>query len=141
MTHEISPADAAFREAFESGRVLPAEFDHRSHVRLAYVYLAGQDPDTATASMRTALQAFLQHHGIAPAKYHETLTCAWVLAVRHFMERAPGTASADELIARHPELMDSRIMLSHYSASLLFSPEARADFVEPDASPIPRYST
>jgi len=139
MKHEVSSEDAEFREAFESGRVLPAEFGHRSHVRLAYVYLAGQDPDAATASMRSALQGFLQHHGIPPAKYHETLTRAWVLAVRHFMERAPETISADDLIARHPELLDSKIMLTHYSASLMFSPEARAQFVEPDLQAIPRH--
>ena len=141
MNHEVSSEDATFREAIESGRVLPAEFDHRAHVRLAYVYLVEQNPDAATASMRSALQAFLQRHGIASTKYHETLTRAWILAVRHFMERSPGMASAEALMACHQELLDSRIMLTHYSAAALFSAEARANFVEPDASPIPRYST
>jgi hypothetical protein len=139
MEHAVSPEDAAFRVAFETGQVPPAQFDHGAHVRLAYVYLVEQDPEAATARMRSALQAFLQHHGIAPTKYHETLTRAWILAVRHFMERSPGLVSAQDLIARHPELLDSKIMLTHYSASLLFSAEARAAFVEPDASPIPRY--
>jgi hypothetical protein len=141
MKHEVSSEDAAFREAFEAGRVPPAQFDHRAHIRLAYVYLVEQDPDAAAASMRSALQAFLQRQGIAPTKYHETLTRAWILAVRHFMERTRGTTSANLLIASHPELLDSKIMLTHYSASVLFSPEARAGFVEPDASPIPRYPT
>jgi hypothetical protein len=140
MSHQISSEDAAFRAAFESGGVRPEQFDHRAHVRLGYVYLVEHDPDAATACMRSALQGFLAHHGIAQTKYHETLTRAWILAVRHFMERSPGTASADDLIARHPELLDSKIMLTHYSASLLFSAEARGTFVEPDVSPIPRYS-
>jgi hypothetical protein len=139
MKPEVSSEDTAFRAAFESGRVPPAQFDHRAHVRLAYVYLVGQDPDAAAASMQSALQAFLQRHGIAANKYHETLTRAWILAVRHFMERSPGTDCAEDLVARHPELLNSRIMLTHYSASTLFSDEARAAFVEPDASPIPRY--
>jgi len=30
-------------------------------------------------------------------------------------------------------------MLTHYSAELLFSPEARAGFVEPNLDPIPRH--
>lgn len=55
------------------------------------------------------------------------------------MERSPGTASAETFIARNPDLLDSKIMLTHYSASLLFSAEARDAFVEPDTSPIPRY--
>jgi hypothetical protein len=140
MEHRLSPEDAAFREAFETGRVPPGQFDHRAHVRLAYVYLVEHDPEAAGARMRSALQAYLRHHGIAPAKYHETLTSAWILAVRHFMEQPSGAASAETFMAGHPELLDSKIMLTHYSASVLFSAEARASFVEPDTSPIPRYS-
>ena len=141
MKHLLSPEDVAFREAFEKGCVPPEQFDHRSHVRLAYVYLVEHDPEAAGARMRSALQAYLRHQGIAPAKYHETLTLAWILAVRHFMERSSGTASAEVFIAGNPELLDSKIMLSHYSASVLFSAEARTSFAEPDTSPIPRYST
>jgi hypothetical protein len=37
-------------------------------------------------------------------------------------------------------LLDSRIMLTHYSTELLFSDKARAKFVEPDLDPIPRYA-
>lgn len=40
-------------------------------------------------------------------------------------------------IERNPELLDSRIMLTHYSAEVLFSDEARARFVDPDIQPIP----
>lgn len=139
MTHELSPEDAAFRLAFEAGRLMPEQFDHRAHVRLAYVYLVEHDVEGAVARMRAALQAFLQHHRIPAAKYHETLTRAWTLAVRHFMARSPGASSADAFIAANPELLDSTIMLTHYSASVLFSTEARSAFLEPDASPIPRY--
>ena len=141
MKHKTSSEDAAFCQAFEMGDVAPAQFDHRAHVRLAYVYLVEHEPEVATARMASGLQAFLRHHGLPAAKYHETLTRAWVLAVRHFMERSPGTDSADALVARHPELLDSTIMLTHYSAAVLFSAEARGTFVEPDASPIPRYRT
>ncbi len=140
VNHQSSGEDRAFRAAFEAGQVAPASFDHRAHVRLAYVYLVDHDVDAATGLFRGALQRFLQHHGIAPEKYHETLTRAWTLAVRHFMARSPAMTSADAFIAHNPELLDTKIMLTHYSASLLFSPEARATFVEPDASPIQRYS-
>jgi hypothetical protein len=139
MTHELSSSDTDFRAAFEAGAIAPGAFDHRAHVRLAYVYLAGHDTAAATTQMRTALQAFIRQHGIPESKYHETLTRAWILAVRHFMKRTPAAASADAFIAANPELLDSKIMLTHYSTALLFSPEARAGFVEPDASPIPRY--
>lgn len=137
--HRLSADDLAFRDAFAAGEIAPADFDHRSHVRLAYVHLAGRETDEALASVREALRAFLRHHGIDPAKYHETLTTAWVLAVRHFLERTPESASADAFIDMNPALLDSKIMLSHYSAGLLFSDGARAAWVDPDLEEIPRY--
>jgi hypothetical protein len=139
MSHTLSPDDVRFRDDFEAGRITPAMFDHRSHIRLAYVYLAGRDTETALPMVRESLRRFLQHHGIPAGKYHETLTRAWVLAVRHFMEKTPAASSADEFIELNPVMLDSQIMLTHYSAGLLFSAEARAAFVEPDLDPIPRY--
>jgi hypothetical protein len=55
------------------------------------------------------------------------------------MKRTTHAGSSDEFIERNPVMLDSGIMLTHYSAGLLFSPEARAGFVEPDLDPIPRY--
>ncbi len=136
-THGLAEDDRRFRASFERGAIAPAAFDHRSHVRLAYAYLAELDDEAALERMRAALLAFLDHHAVPRAKFHETLTRAWMLAVRHFMNQS-STASADDLIARHPQLLDSRIMLTHYSAGLLFSPDARSAFVEPDLDPIPR---
>jgi hypothetical protein len=136
--HGITSGDRRFRDDFEAGAVPPADFGHRAHVRLAYTYLAESGVDDAAARMRAALLAYLAHHGIDAAKYHETMTRAWILAVRHFMQRSPGATGADAFIDANPALLDSRIMLTHYSAELLFSPEARARFVDPDLDPIPR---
>jgi hypothetical protein len=55
------------------------------------------------------------------------------------MHRSPEATSADDFIERNPLLLDSKIMLTHYSAGLLFSDAARAEFVEPDLDPIPRH--
>ena len=54
--------------------------------------------------------------------------------------RCPEASSADDFMARNPLLLDSKIMLTHYSADLLFSDQARAEFVEPDLDPIPRHA-
>src|SRR5262245_33361153 len=139
--HGLSQEDRRFREEVEACRLSPARFDHRAHVRLAYAYLADGDVETATERMRATLLAYLQHHGVPIAKYHETLTRAWILAVRHFMEISPAAASADAFIASDPRILDSKIMLTHYSAELLFSDEARAKFVEPNLEEIPRHET
>jgi hypothetical protein len=138
--HNLSKNDREFRAAFEAGAFAPADFSHRAHVRLAYVYIAESDATQALEPMRGALLTFLRHHGIPASKYHATLTRAWILAVDHFMHRSPGSTSADDFIARNPLLLDTRIMLTHYSAELLFSDQARAEFVEPNLDPIPRHA-
>lgn len=139
MNHRPDPDDLRFRQDFESGSLMPSDFGHREHVRLAYVSLADHDEATAHRLVRQALLTYLEHHGIEASMYHETMTRAWLLAVRHFMERSDETSSADDFIEMNPELLDSKIMLSHYSADLLFSERARAEFVEPDLDPIPRH--
>jgi hypothetical protein len=137
MNHQLSEADRTFREDFTLGRVTPAQFDHRAHVRLAYILLAEAEIDSAADRMRAELLAFIARNAVDPAKYHETITRAWILAVRHFMDRTSSSGSADEFIDANPILLDRKIMLTHYSAELLFSPDARARFVEPDLQRIP----
>jgi hypothetical protein len=137
--HGLSQEDRDFRSDFEACTVPPSSFTHEAHVRLAYVYLVEHDVEAAVQKLREALLTFIEHNGVPSSKFHETITRAWVLAVRHFMARSTSTSSAD-FIAKNQELLDSKIMLTHYSASVLFSSDARASFVEPDLDPIPQHS-
>jgi hypothetical protein len=137
MTHCLSDEDRAFQKAFEAHTVLPAGFDHRAHVWLAYIYLVENDADAAHRKMRRALLDFLQFLGVGKSKYHETMTRAWILAVQHFMGLRSGFQSAAAFIDANPRVLDTSIMMTHYSAQLLFSDEARAAFVEPNLEPIP----
>lgn len=139
MEHRTSPEDEAFRTDFENLAVSAEAFGHAAHVRLAYVYLCGATAEDAYESMRDALRAFLRHLGADPGKYHETLTRSWILAVRHFMEESAPCSSAAEFVERNPSLLDSKLMLKHYSAEVLFSSEARDRFVDPDIASIPEH--
>ena len=142
--HSVSIADLEFQRAFEACEIKADEFDHQAHVRLAYIYLCeerdeGSENRSAYERMKRALLVYLNHLGIGPAKYHETITRAWLLAVQHFMSTDPVCDSTYAFIQAHPKLLDTRIMLSHYSEDALFSDTARAQFVEPDIQPIPRH--
>ncbi|MCB1643903.1 MAG: hypothetical protein KDI36_00550 [Pseudomonadales bacterium] len=141
MKYSVSEDDLAFKRQVESCQFPVAEFDHRAHLRLAYIYLAGNSVGVAVQLMRRTLTGLLTHVGIDPAqKYHQTLTEAWILAVYHFMKRSNGSDSADGFIDKNTVLLDSKIMLTHYSEELLFSEQARVAFVEPDLDQIPRYA-
>jgi len=139
MSSVSSVDDRAFRDRFEALELAPEDFNHRAHLQVAYVYLTEGDTESAYQRMRDTLQAFLKHLGIADGKYHDTMTRAWILAVRHFMEKTGDTTSAASLIDQNPIMLDTKIMETHYSTDLLFSQEARARFVEPDLDPIPQY--
>ena len=139
MKHTPAADDDAFVRAFEACQIPPAPFDHAAHVRLAYIYLCESNVDDAVARMKQALLGFLAHVGVSESKYHETITRAWVMAVAHFMAEGPPCGSAAAFIPAHPRLLDSKIMLTHYSAEVLFSPEARRAFVGPDISSIPEH--
>jgi hypothetical protein len=133
----IAPDDIKFRADFESGAIKPEQFSHREHVRLAYIYLCESNLATAHARTRDAIQSLLQRNNIAAAKYHETLTLAWLKAVRYFMSKTADAESAAQFIELNPRLLDTKIMLTHYSPETLFSEEARAMFIDPDIEPIP----
>ncbi len=139
MRHLLSTEDRNFQAELEACKFPPAQFNHRAHLKLAYIYLAEHDSETAFQLMRDAIHRLLEHNHIDISKYHETLTRAWIMAVRHFMEKTSSSESADAFIDQHPQMLDSKIMLTHYSAELVFSEAARAKFVEPDREPIPRY--
>src|SRR5262245_55227814 len=137
--HRTSPEDRQFARAFEACAISPEAFDHQAHVRLAYVYLCEHQVDAAVDGMRAALLRFLAHLGVNAGQYNETMTRAWVLAVPHFMARSTPCASAASVMDANPRLLDSKIMLTHYSAEVLFSPTARRSFVQPDIQSIPEH--
>ena len=141
MKHQISNVDCEFKAQFETCVFSPSEFNHRAHLRLAYVYLVENDDDMACQLMRDSLLRFLNHNGVDISKFHETMTRAWILAVRHFMENDSGADSANTFIENNPKMLDKNIMMTHYSAELLFSDEAREQFAPPNLDPIPRYET
>ena len=140
MKRRISSGDMAFLKSVEACKFPVSEFDHRAHIKIAYVYLVENTVEDSVSRLRETLTNLLIHAGLEPAqKYHETLTKAWIMAVWHFMNKAQESSSADQFIDQNPEMLDSNIMMTHYSADLLFSEEARAKFVEPDLDPISRY--
>ena len=139
MKHLVSNEDRLFRDQFESCEFPVSDFDHRNHIRLAYIYLVENDSAESALLIRESLNRVLHHNGVDPAKYHETMTQAWILAVLHFMQNTEQSDSAASFILQNPKLLDTKIMLTHYSTKVLFSEQARRTFLQPDLEPIPGY--
>lgn len=133
---QLDAADREFLSAFENCVIPAADFRHRDHVRVAYIYLTLHDADTALAKTRSGLQRFLAHVGAPASKYHETITRAWLLAVEHFMQTCGSPGSFEQFAAAAPRLFAQGAMETHYTAELLGSEAARQQFVAPDLEPI-----
>jgi hypothetical protein len=117
-----------------------AEWTHAAHLTVALWFLLEFDWPEATERVRRGIRRYNAAHGIQPTPtggYHETLTLFWLRVVRAFLEAERNEARAlvhlaNELAATH----DKGLPLSHYTRELLFSPEARAHWVEPDLKPL-----
>jgi hypothetical protein len=112
-------------------------FGHREHVHLAY--LAVRRYGTAEAAER--IGGWLRHltaYAGAPQKYNATVTWAWTEIVGHHLADDDARAGEFEsFVARHPRLLDKRLLIRHYSPAALASVQARSSWVEPDLVPFP----
>ena len=135
--HFISHRDQFLIDAIENHVLQLTDFNHETHVKLAYCYLTQLGLKNSVMKMSNSLKGFLKAKGVASNKFHATLTEAWLKAVWHFMQQSNSMQSADEFIQANPVLLNKNILLSHYSQGVLFSEQARIRFVEPDLNPLP----
>jgi hypothetical protein len=130
-------SDDEFRRHFEEGTLPAAEFHHRDHVRLAWVYLRSAPPIEALARFGEGLRKLAARHG-KPDLYHETITWAYLLLIRERMERrtAGSLDSWEEFAETNPDLLTWKpsVLASYYRPETLGSELARRVFVLPDAA-------
>ena len=132
--------DAAFLEALEA-RTLPKEaFNHRGHIRAAWMYVRAHGRAEGRSYFRQALLAYVNAVG-ASAIYNETLTCVWLHVVADAVDASDRHASTEpdfeHFLRANPHLMDRRLPYEFYSEEALTNDRARAEFVSPDRKPLP----
>ena len=110
-------------------------FGHREHLELVWTYLGRYPIVAASEAVAGAIRHVARRHG-APDKYHDTMTQAWVRLVA-FHRADSQAATFDQFLAENPGLMDRGLLDRHYSRDRLFSPDARAAWIEPDLRELP----
>jgi N-formylglutamate deformylase len=118
--------DDEFVRAFEGCEISNADFHHRDHVRLAWLYLRRYGID-ADHKLAAGIQKFAAHYGKLD-KYHQTITIAWMRLVAP----AASLGTFEEVTASYPRLLDKNCLREFYSDEVLFSDAARESFIEPD---------
>jgi hypothetical protein len=125
--------DQEFVAAFEAGTIPDGEFHHRDHLRLAWIYLQKEPPETAISRFVTELRGFVKKKGAA-GKYHETITWAYLLLINERLARGGREAPWPDFCAENPDLFhwNPSILESYYRPETLASEVARKVFVLPD---------
>lgn len=120
-------------QGFESCTTAKDDFTHAKHLTVAVFYLYELSEIQATERMRIGLLRFLNHHGIGPAKFHETLTVFWIKILRAFLAQLDPKTSLLEMTNKSLErFSDSHLVFDYYSTAVLQSNEARAAWRNPD---------
>jgi hypothetical protein len=121
--------DREFIAAFEACTLPAHHFHHRDHVRLAFLYLRdGTLLDTLTR-YSDGIRRYAGSLG-AGARYHETITWAFLFLIHERMQRA-SYATFDDFAAANEDLFGP-ILERYYSKETLGSELARKAFVLPD---------
>jgi len=129
------PVRAAGPEDAQALRVFqlrgPGEFPHRSHLRVARLYLSQLPLGEAIERFGADLRRFARAKGAA-SKYHQTITVAFLLLMRARLAGAPADERFDAFLARNPDLASAACLKAFYSEAALASDLARRDFLFPD---------
>jgi hypothetical protein len=132
--------DENFLKTFEDCTLPFADWRHRAHLKVAYLYL--RELPFADALMK--VRANIKRYNAATNTpeglergYHETITISWMRLV-HFalVERGPA-ADAEEFLQRETQFLNKDALLKFYSRDQLISWLAKTEFVEPDIAPFP----
>jgi hypothetical protein len=112
------------------------EFRHRQHVHLAFLAVRRYGMPDAAARVCAWIRHIAAYRR-APQKYHHTVSRAWVELVAYHVAADPDCADFDVFAARHPALLDKRLLTKHYRSATLAAAQARRGWVEPDLVPFP----
>lgn len=137
MTDPMTMSDDEFLAAFLDCSMPPGGFNHRGHVRAAWLLLRRHPVDEAVQRTCDGIARLAAHLGV-PEKYHRTLSEALVRLMVHGGATAPGM-TWEVFVQKNRLLMDDALGLlaRHYSEERLTTPDARENFVSPDRLPFP----
>ncbi len=135
--------DQEFLQQFERCTLPFTEWNHRAHVKVAYLYLTGHPLEEAIDHIRRGIKRYNAANNVPEGPesgYNETTTVAFMRLVHATIE-AYGAVfpvrTADEFCTTHPHLLQKSILRLFYSPARRMHADAKETFVEPDLTRLP----
>jgi len=116
-------------EEFETGRIDPALFRHREHVRVGYELLERLPFPEALLHLARGLRRLAIKAG-KPEIYHETITAGFLALIAERRLRH-SYADWEDFATRNPDLFCKELLEQFYEPAELKSPLLRQTFVLP----------
>lgn len=121
---------------FEQRTLQKEEWTHHAHLIVAAWYATHYEPREALMRIRENIKAYNEAVGTPNSDtrgYHETITRFWLWAVRSYLNQHPSKSfeeACNELL--YSDAAKRSHPLHYYSRDVLFSVEARHNFIRPD---------
>ena len=125
----------SFGELMHAAMAGADRFGHRQHIHLTWLAVRRYGTAAAAELVSDGIRQTARYAG-APQKYNATVTRARVQLVGHHTAAAQ-TSDFDTFAAKHPALLDKRLLARFYRPATLAGAEARTRWVEPDLAPFP----
>jgi len=127
--------DLEFTRAFESCTLPEAQFRHRDHIRLAWIYLREYGRESAAARIAASIRRYAAYYD-KPDRYHHTITMAWLELLSVVRDSLDESATFEDALLCWPKLLQKGTLAEYYSSGVLESDTARREFVAPDLQPL-----
>lgn len=125
--------DSELIEQFENCTLNASDFNHRNHVRLAWLYLQTFEPLDALRRFSENLKKFAASLGRANL-YHETITFAYFFLINERIRRTEQPQTWEEFAAANPDILiwQNGILTKYYRMETLASDFAKEIFILPN---------
>ncbi|WP_294228387.1 hypothetical protein [uncultured Shimia sp.] len=126
----------SYREALlamDAGNLAPQDFDHQTHIAVAFEALREDDFFTASKRIADGLKRLTLAAGV-PEKFHATITQAYMSAIAEAMHLGDAQ-DAETFLVQNPDLLAGVFLKERFSAACLSSDLARKVALLPDRVP------
>ena len=132
--------DEQLLEAFLNQSIPLSEWDHRKHLRLAWIHLRKYEFEDSVERIRAGIMKYNSAVGVADSLtsgFHETMTGAWMSLIDFTMREHGAGTDSEAFFEAQPQLCVKQLLRLFYSRSCIVSERAKHAFIVPDLTDFP----
>ena len=136
MKHKYLAIENEYLENFKNTSLDISNFHHKKHIQITYVLLIDNNIEDTHIIIKNGILNILKKVGVDISKYNETMTYAWILIIKYFMNQTQECKNFEEFILQNQNLLDTNILYEYYSKELINTQYARKYILNPDIKDI-----